>query len=664
MTKALLVSLLSLPFVPLTAQDQCATALPITAGSHVVSAVNGTEAPPFNCVSGEPATAAEWYVFTPTSNHGLRISSELLINTGGDTRFHVYRGSCGSLTCVGGDDDAGVIGNGYLSIDSLNVTVGNTYYIVWDNRWSPAGFTFEITIIPSFSEPLGFTSASNPTQGYVLAVVDMNDDQLDDIVTVDSTRIIIHYQQVGGPFQVTTYTTTEVANEPSWSLCAGDLNNDGHNDLVYGGGQGVTMMLTNTNGTAFTEVSYPQYVFSQRSNMIDINNDGLLDAFVCHDVDPNVFYLNNGDGTLTYFQGGLGDDSDGGNYGSIWVDFDNDRDMDLFIAKCRGGQSLAAIDELHRNNGDGTFTDVAEEVGLANGFHQSWSSAWGDFDHDGDMDVVVGASSNTFGSHKVFRNDNGIFTDVTMGSGLDLHEGLSTEWTTHDFNNDGHLDILGGGALYIGTGDLTFTYALNTGNHAIGDLNNDGYLDILGGSSIRYNNGGDMNWLRVHPVGTVSNGNAIGARILVTTALGTQIREIRSGDGFRYMSTLMAHFGLGNDNEIEEVRVLWPSGLTSVITDVDINSTITIVENPSTDVTAVEELSPLMIYPNPATDVLMLSINANEVVDVVVIDALGKVVFTGRPADMRLDVRGLAYGLYTLQATVNGHTRTARFTKQ
>lgn len=647
----------------LSAQDGCSSALPITSGTYLVSAVNGPEAPPFNCTTGEPATAAEWYSFTPTSDHGLKVSSELLVNTGGDTRFHIYRGSCGSLTCVGGDDDAGSIGNGYLSIDSLNVMAGNTYYIVWDNRWSSAGFTFEVTVIPSFTEPLGFTTVSNPTEGYVLAVVDMNDDQLDDIVTVDSTRILVHYQQADGSLEVTTFPTTEADNEPSWSLCAGDLNGDGHNDLVYGGGQGVTLMLTNSEGTAFTEVSYPQYVFSQRSNMVDINNDGDLDAFVCHDVDPNVFFMNNGSGGFTFNQGGLGDDVNGGNYGSIWIDYDNDRDLDLFIAKCRGGQSLSAIDEMHRNNGDGTFTNVADAIGLAHGFHQSWSSAWGDYDLDGDLDVVVGASSDAFGSHIVMRNDNGTFTDVTVGSGLDTHTGLSTEWTTHDFNNDGRLDILGGGALYIGTGDLTFELAVNVGNHAIGDLNDDGYLDILGGTSIRYNNGGAMNWLKVHTVGTVSNGNGIGARILVTTPLGTQIREVRSGDGFRYMSSLMAHFGLGNDEVIEEVRVLWPSGLTNVYTDVDINSTFTAVESPSTAVETDAEEALFAVYPNPAQDHLLLGLNAGVAVDLTLIDARGSVVYQGRPVDMTVDVSGLPAGLYTVRAQFEGTTRTARFTK-
>ena len=70
---------------------------------------------------------------------------------------------------------------------------------------------------------------------------------------------------------------------------------------------------------------------------------------------------------------------------------------------------------MHRNNGDGTFTEVAEGLGLADNV-QTWSSAWGDFDNDGDMDVLVGASSTANGSHKLIRNDgNDVFVDVTAG---------------------------------------------------------------------------------------------------------------------------------------------------------------------------------------------------------------------------------------------------------
>src|SRR5690606_25994650 len=120
------------------------------------------------------------------------------------------------------------------------------------------------------------------------------------------------------------------------------------------------------------------------------------------------------------------------NYGSVWIDYDNDGDQDLFIAKCRGGSSSARINELHRNNGDGTFTDVSIESNLSDPV-QTWSSAWNDFDNDGDMDVVVGASSTADGSHKFMRNNgDGTFTDITAGSGWDANTHLNIEHITFD----------------------------------------------------------------------------------------------------------------------------------------------------------------------------------------------------------------------------------------
>ena len=179
---------------------------------------------------------------------------------------------------------------------------------------------------------VSFTTQALSTNGTERAVVDMDGDHLDDVVAVTATNINIHYQQAGGSFNEVNIATTVADYTPSWSLAAADYDRNGYTDLLYGGGNGVTFMRANSDGTAFTEVSGPEYVFSQRSNFVDINNDGHLDAFVCHDVEPNVYYLNDGSGNLSFVQGGLGDFATGGNYGSVWIDYDNDSDLDLIIS--------------------------------------------------------------------------------------------------------------------------------------------------------------------------------------------------------------------------------------------------------------------------------------------------------------------------------------------
>lgn len=655
MKRLLLATTTVLGTLAAMAQNSCATAYTVTAGTYTITLVDGTEPPTLVCTGGPTAAHAEWYRYTPAADHSLTITTDLPANVGRDTRFHVYTGGCAALACVGGDDDGG---SGYLSTASLNVTQGVTYLIAFDDRWEDDGFQFRLIEEEPVEELVGFHSEPISTSGYSICVVDMNGDHLDDVVSVGANNIRIHHQQAGGGFVQTDISTTTADNTPSWSLAAGDIDGNGFNDLMYGGGGGVTFMMADATGTAFTEVSFPEYVFCQRTNMVDINNDGALDAFSCHDVDANVFYLNDGNGALTFNQGGFGPTC--GNYGSVWVDYDNDGDVDLFVAKC----GCDPEDILYRNNGDGTFTDVAPSLGL-NDTHQSWSSAWGDYDNDGDMDVVIGSSSS--GYHKVMRNNgDGTFTDVNTGSGFDLFTGQSIEWNTRDFNNDGYLDVIGAGALMMGNGDMTFTMTtIQPSNGPIGDLNNDGFLDILNGSTVHYNNGNENHWVTVNTVGTTSNVNGIGARVQVTSALGTQIREVRSGDGFEFMSSLNSHFGLGADTEIDEIVVYWPSGIVNVVHTAEVNSTVTIVEGVFEGI-ADEVYSPaLAVFPNPVQQVLNVSAEkALGNAPVTVHEVSGKLVLTGTLQNGRLDVSGLVPGVYVLQViSEDGNLRT-RFTKQ
>ena len=78
--------------------------------------------------------------------------------------------------------------------------------------------------------------------------------------------------------------------------------------------------------------------------------------------------------------------------------------------------------------------------------------------------------------------------------------------------------------------------------------------------------------MKINTIGTVSNNNGIGARVEVVSALGTQLRDVKSGDGFRYMSSLITHFGLGDDDVIELIRIHWPSGIVQDVVDVPVNT--------------------------------------------------------------------------------------------
>jgi hypothetical protein len=652
------------------AQNTCATAVPITAGTYVVSAVDGTDVPTVICATnGTGQTAGEWYTYTPSANYTVTLTTDLAASAGADTRFHVYSGVCGAHVCVSGDDDGG---SGLTSTASFNVTNGTTYTIAFDNRWTSAGFSFELTespIVVPPTPPITFTANTFPTISgtYGLAVTDMNGDFLDDIVTVSSSNVQILYQQISGAFITTNIPTTNTMFQPSWSMAIGDIDKNGFNDMLYGSGNGVTFMKANATGTAYTEVSGTEYVFCQRTNFVDINNDGNLDAFSCHDIDPNVYYLNDGSGNLTFHQGGIGDHPEGGNYGSIWTDYDNDGDQDLFIAKCRGGASTAKINELHRNNGDGTFTDVSIASNMADPL-QTWSSAWNDYNNDGWMDGVIGASSTDDGSHKVMKNNgNGTFSDVTAGSGWDTNPSLNIEHVSFDFDNDGFTDVLGGGnKIMFGNGDFTFypmVYAFSNG--AIGDLNNDGFLDVRNGNTVYMSDKNDNNWITINLQGIESNSNGIGARVEIYGSWGKQIRDIRSGDGFRYMNTLNAHFGIGTATMIDSIMIKWPSGHIDQVNNPTINESLTVVEG-SHPLSLLEvDGKKIALYPNPTTD--HLTIENYDLLDassIRIYTQSGEQVLETQKKDSKISLTGLASGRYFLVIqTKNGEKYSESFIK-
>lgn len=528
------------------------------------------------------------------------------------------------------------------------------------------------------SAQITFSNQSIGTDYSDRGIVDMNGDFLDDIISVSANTVQIFYQNESGGFTEANISTPNANFTPSWSLAAADYDDNGLTDLLYGGGSGVTFMKAQDSNTGdsnpidgFIEVSGSEYVFSQRSNFVDINNDGHLDAFVCHDVEPNVFYINDGNGNFTFNQGGLGDYPSGGNYGSVWVDYDNDRDVDMFIAKC-GGEPARRDNEMHRNNGDGTYTEIGADLGLEDDM-STWSSAWADYDNDGDMDAWVGASTLGQGFHRLMRNNgNGTFTDVIAGSGLEGFTDTNIENQTYDFDNDGNTDIISSGSILYGNGDMTFTIQGGAPfNGGFGDVNNDGFIDVMGFGSLRINNGNSNNWIKFYTIGVESNTQGIGARVEIQTASGTQIRDVRSGEGFGNMSTLNTHFGLGPDDVVESVTVYWPSGNIDLFENLDANQAHVLQEGEG--VLGINDVSveDLILYPNPTTDFLNISTELNfEEPIYTVFDISGKRVMHGRLDGTRIDVSSLSNGNYILRIINNGRKlkrksiKTQKFTKR
>jgi hypothetical protein len=653
----------------LISQNSCETAIQAFSGTTTVDEDAGTDAPmPENCLWLNGGEMFLWYYFIAENDTAYTITTNISANTGLDTRIGVYSGTCGDLECVGFADD----GNGnFLSTVQVEMTEGELYYIVFDTYWGSSEYTIPGEFVISESEiivdpdpdPIDglipFTTSSLSGAGFSDCIVDMNGDFLDDIVFVNGNTLEIFYQQTDGDFISEEFDMGTVANAPSWSIAAGDIDGNGYNDLVFGGGSGASMIWADDDGNGYSETHDNNYIFSQRTNMVDINNDGNLDVFVCHDIDANVYYLNDGSGNLVHYQGGLGEN--GGNYGSVWIDYDNDCDMDLFIAKCGSDN----IDQLHRND-NGEFTFIAPAAGIDDG-SQTWSSAWADYDNDGDMDAFIGASSTWNGAHKFYiNNGDGTFTNITAGSGFDLVTSTGIENYPGDFNNDGWVDVLGlGDKFMINNGDMTFTESSSPFYPApAGDLNNDGYIDFFSAGTIYYNDIDTNNWLKVVTIGTESNKNGIGARVTITSALGQQIRDVRSGEAFSAMQTLNTHFGLGQDTEIASVHVCWPSGIEDVINNPPINSTLVITEGMTINVAEQATLK-LNVFPNPATDMLRISADGLNSTDRVrIYDVHGALVMDRNLGSGQLQIDQLPAGLYLVEAGASATAARATFIKE
>src|SRR5574341_770 len=222
---------------------------------------------------------------------------------------------------------------------------------------------------------------------------------------------------------------------------------------------------------------------------------------------------------------------------------------------------------LYKNNGDGTFIDVTDSAGVGSQANNR-AAVWGDYDNDGDLDLYV-VNSGSFeanGPNALYRNNgDGTFTDVAGQAGVRANvrgRGDGAAWA--DFNNDGFLDL-----------NLT-----NGWGRPIFPVKNAGDCLSFGPHLLYRNNGNGNHWLKVNLVGTASNRDAVGAKMMISAGGRTQWREANGAGGGQLYSHGKGplHFGLGPSNVVDSLTVRWPSGSTSVRRNIVSNQTIRVVE--------------------------------------------------------------------------------------
>lgn len=481
-----------------------------------------------------------------------------------------------------------------------------------------------------------------PTASRSANFIDVNGDGWDDIFITNGPsqgqNNMLFLNNQDGTFEVVSNDPIVMDNDRSDGASFADADNDGDLDAMVvtfgGGGQGKKNYFyrNSGNGTFSYEPSIAMGVpltYSEMTNWVDLNNDQNLDVFVTNSVGSlnNLYFENQGDTTfeavtsLALTQETLPSRS------IDWIDYDGDGDNDIFITNEEGSKN-----SLFRNDGANAFTQITN-LAIVQGNQNSAGSSWGDIDNDGDYDLFVANYGNTGQANQLFINDNGTFTEVTTS---EIAAAVTNSFGSSfgDLDNDGDLDLLVCNAylnsqttnfIYMNDGagnftlDTTSALSMHQGwtfGAAFGDYDNDGWLDVLLANNLNdnqanalfRNTGTGNNWITLNLKGVESNASAVGAVVKIRAVINGsetwQTRHIAAASGYCSQNSFSVHFGLGDATQIDEVQVLWPSGMEEIFTAVSTNQIRTVVEGENSLGLQENQTLQLQLYPNPVDSVL------------------------------------------------------------
>ncbi len=396
------------------------------------------------------------------------------------------------------------------------------------------------------------------------------------------------------------------------NMVQGDYDNDGHIDvLVLRGawlgdaGKLPNSLLRNDGTGKFRDVTFDaglgeEHYPTQTAAWADYDNDGDLDLYIGNERTVSQLFRNNGDGTFTDVAKQAGVENNDFAKGVVWGDFDNDRFPDLYVS------NIERDNRLYRNNGDGTFTDIAPQLGVTRP-RKSFPVWFWDFNNDGALDLYVpsyetgvqhvaadylGLPHDDEADRSYAGDGKGGFREVAAEMGLTrVTQPMGANFG--DLDNDGFLDF------YLGTGYVEYqalmpnlmfhnrsgerfsdvTFAGGFGHlqkgHGVSfaDLDNDGDQDVfiqMGGANpgdafgnvLFENPGFGKHWIKIKLVGHKSNRVAIGARIRADIDEGGTKRSIykwvNSGGSFG-ANPLRQELGLGDAAKIDLLEIHWPT---------------------------------------------------------------------------------------------------------
>jgi hypothetical protein len=432
-----------------------------------------------------------------------------------------------------------------------------------------------------------------------------NDGWVDLYVTDPEGSNILYHNDQDGTFSVSQlFENLALFDAESRGAIFVDYDNDGWKDL-YVTNRGPNVLFRNFDGTHFLDVSEIAGVADpldgKTSSWGDYDQDGYLDLYVanwsCYPDcgrpmygDADHLYRNRGNGTFEDVSSLLGAQTVGAGFVASFTDFDNDGDLDIYLVNDEFINPLGNM--LWRNDGPGCdgwcFSEISEEAGVDRRV-MGMGLATADYDNDGDVDWYF---SNA-GPMTLYQNQgDGSFKNLAAEAGVELSTRVGWGSIFFDYDHDGWQDLylavamatntkdIPANALFHNNGDGTFervvcdSGAADTGGTigvAYADYDHDGWVDFVIGNHVEgyrlYRNQGasgtENHWFSIQlEGGGPVNRDAVGARVILTTNDGlSQLREVIAGASVGSGNELTQHFGLGTQNQISALKIIWPNGL-------------------------------------------------------------------------------------------------------
>jgi len=534
--------------------------------------------------------------------------------------------------------------------------------------------------------PCGYTDLGNG-----ISFFDYDNDGWDDITMASVNGDAVHfYKNINGNFVYQNLNINQ-NNAQNKQVNWVDIDNDGDNDLFITSNSSANRLFLNLGNMVMEEITSTCGMLTENfatygASWGDYNNDGFLDVFLSirsYSV-PNILYKNNGDNTFTLANAEAGLSTNGSmSFCSAFFDYDNDGDQDIYVSNDKYNVSNI----LYRNNGDGTFSDYSVLSGTDVSI-DAMSVTVDDYDADGWLDIYI---TNGIEGNVLFKNNgDGTFSDVAESSQTIMN---SVGWGAVflDADNDSDLDLYVSGehngifsdllssAFYESNNDGTF----NLSNHAvpndmaisfsnaIGDTDNDGYPEMvvnnINHSNIylwKNNTATTNNWLKIKLEGTQSNRNGIGSRIEISANGTKQYRYTLCGEGYLAQNSATEIFGLGSAENVDYVKVKWLSGAEDIVYNVNVNQLLNIVEG-STLSLSDQTLGNVTTYPNPVLNELYLK-GSKSILNIEVRNILGQRVLQHRPnsIDVQIDMSSLKTGVYFVRVDVENSNETIKIIKR